>query len=103
MTAHNKMNVLLGVDPNSTNTSPACFIGDARVLSLSIQTQVAGASNITISLSNDDGFATAVTAWSVVTIMASPGVFSLDPGARWIQAERKSASSTSVLLSRYYE
>lgn len=103
MTAHNKLKNMLYNTAASTNTSPWVFIGDCRVASLSIQTQVAGASNVTISLSNDDGFNSAIQNKSVVTVMPSPGVFTLDPGARWVQAERASASTTTVLLSRYYE
>ena len=105
MTAYNRPKTLLG--SGSSGTSPSIFVGDCRLLTVSVQTSTGSASNVTISLSNDDGFTAAITNWSVVTVLPNRGVFTVDPGARWMQAERgaiaiSAASNTTVILSRYY-
>src|SRR3954466_5492984 len=93
------------LNATSANTSPSVFVGDCRLLTISIMSQVAGASNITISLSNNGGMQSndSVFFWSVATLIPAQGIFTIDPGARWIRAERASASTTTVLLNRYYE
>lgn len=101
-----KQQILLGSD--SSGTSPHIFVGDSRLLSVSIQTSTGSASNITISLSNDHGFNGAVGFWSVATVLPNAGIFSVDPGARWLRAERaniaiSAASVATVTLNRYYE
>lgn len=106
--AHAKAKVLLGqagIASSSTGTSNPCFVGDCRLLTLSIQTQTASASNITVSLSNTNGFQSNDSAffWSNVTILPAQGIFTIDPGARWIRVERASGSTATVILNRYYE
>lgn len=90
---------------SSSNTSPSVFVGDCRLLSLSVQSLNAGASTITVSLSNNAGFGSAdsVLFYSVVTLLPAQGIFTLDPGARWLKVERASASTTTVILNRYFE
>lgn len=106
---HAKVQVLLGNDSSSSGTSPSIFVGDCRLLSISIQTSTASASNITIALSNDGGFSTSTLFFSTVTVLPNQGIFTIDPGARWIRAERANiamtsvASNATVMLSRYYE
>ena len=102
---------LAGVASSSTGTSNAIFVGDCRLLTVSVQTSTGSASNITISLSNNDGFQShdSTLVWSNVTILPNRGIFTVDPGARWIRAERaniamtSAASNTTVILNRYYE
>jgi hypothetical protein len=107
--AYNNPQTLLGRASDSSGTSPAIFIGDARVLSISRITSSASASNLTVSLSNDDGFQSAIVNWSLATLLPSRGIFTIDPGARWLQVERANfqmgsvSSNETVLLSRYYE
>jgi hypothetical protein len=107
--AHSKQQILLGRDSNSSGTSPSIFVGDCRLLSVSVQTSTGSASNITISLSNDDGFQESIAFWSAVTTLPARGIYTIDPGFRWLRAERaniamgSSASNTTVLLNRYYE
>jgi hypothetical protein len=107
--AYNKIKVLLGADSSSSGTSPTTFVGDARLLSLSVITSTTSASRYTISLSNDDGFQSAVVNWSVATTIVNAGVFVVDPGSRWLRAERpnfgmgSAASMSTVLLNKYYQ
>lgn len=107
--AHARLKTLLGNASGSSGTSPFVFVGDARLLAVSVQTSTGSASNVTISLSNADGFQSATFAWSVVTVLPSAGIFTIDPGSRWLKAERadiamtSAASNTTVLLNRYYE
>lgn len=103
---HSKDQVLLG--SGSSGTSPSIFVGDARLLSVSVTTSTGSASNITISLSNDNGFTAEIANWSMVTVLPNKGIFTVDPGARWLRAERaniavSATSNTTVLLNRYYE
>jgi hypothetical protein len=99
-------NVMLG--SGSSGTSPDVFVGDCRLLSVSIQTSTGSASNVSIALSNDDGFAATVGFRSIVTVLPNQGIYAIDPGARWIRAERaaigiSSTSNVTVILSRYYD
>jgi 3-oxoacyl-(acyl-carrier-protein) synthase len=103
---HSNYKVLLG--SGSSGTSPHVFVGDVRLLSVSIQTSTGSASNITISLSNDDGFGAEVGHWSTVTVIPATGIYAVDPGARWIRAERaniavSAGSNATVTLNKYYE
>ena len=107
MAAHSKLKTLLGPTTflsGSTNTSAPVFVGDCRLLSISVMSQVAGASVVTVSLSNTGGFSTdSVFFWSTATLIQAQGIYTVDPGARWIRVERASASTTTVQLNRYYE
>jgi hypothetical protein len=86
-------------------------VGDARLISLSIQSgSNASASQYTVSLSNADGFTEAIpiTSWSVVTVIPNQGAYTIDPGARWLRVERpafgiSAASNVTMLVSRYFE
>ena len=102
--------VLHGAGSNSSGTAQ-CFVGDARLISLSIQSgSNTSASRYTISLSNADGYQATIpgTSWSVVTVILGQGAYTIDPGARWLQVERpdfaiSAGSNCTMLLSRYYE
>jgi hypothetical protein len=104
--AYGNPKVLLG--SGSSGTSPDVFIGDCRLLSVSIQTSTGSASNVTISLSNDNGFQSAIAFRSVVTVLPNQGIYAIDPGARWLRAERanigvSSTSNVTIILNKYYE
>lgn len=86
------------------------FVGDARLLSVSIETSTTSASRFTVSMSNADGFQAAipVTSWSVVTTILNAGAYTIDPGARWARFERpnfgiSATSNVTILLNRYIE
>jgi hypothetical protein len=106
---HARLKTLLGNTSGSSGTSPFVFVGDARLLTVSVQTSSGSASNWTISLSNSDGLQDPTFHWSVVTVLPNTGIFTIDPGARWLKAERaniqmtSTASNSTVILSRYYE
>lgn len=102
---HSRYEVLLG--SGSSGSSPDVFVGDCELISVSIQSSTGSASNVTISLSNDHGFNSAIVFRSGVTVLPSQGIFSIDPGARWLRAERgaiaiSAASNTTVILNKYY-
>lgn len=91
----------------SSGSSGDHFVGDARLLTVSVQTSTGSASNVTISLSNADGFQAAIPAasYSVATVLTKSGIFTVDPGARWMKVERadiaiSATSNTTVLLNR---
>lgn len=101
-----------GVASSSTGTSLPIFVGDSRLLSLSVETASnLSASAVTVSLSDNQGFQSNDSRlfFSVVTILPNRGIFIIDPGARWMQVERgahamtSAASNTTVTLNRYYE
>jgi hypothetical protein len=105
---HTKGQVLLGVASDSSGSSPDIFVGDCRLLSVSIQTSTGSASNVTIALSNDGGFTAGIGFRSVVTVLPNQGIYAIDPGARWIRAERaaigiSTTSNVTVILNRYYD
>lgn len=105
---HKYMLGLAGAASSSTGTSNPVFVGDCRLLSVSIQSSTGSASNITIQLSNDDGFKAAPAFWSTVTVLPNQGIYAIDPGARWVRAERaniavSAASNCTVTLNKYYE
>lgn len=83
---YTQLNTLLG--SGSSGTSPAIFVGDARTLSISIITSTTSSSNFTISVSNSDGFQAAAETFSVATILTQAGLYIIEPGARWLQAQR---------------
>jgi hypothetical protein len=107
--AHNpKAKVIL--HSSSSGTGSAYFVGDARLISLSVQTSTASASRYTISMSNADGFQETIPAasFSVVTTILNAGIYTIDPGGRWIRAEQpnfalSATSAVTMTLSRYYE
>jgi hypothetical protein len=93
----------------SSGTGPAVFVGDCRLLTLSVQTSTGSASRFTISGSNANGFAEAIpgASWSVMTTILSAGIYTIDPGARWVRGEQpnfslSATSACTALLNRYY-
>lgn len=88
----------------STLTSPAFFVGDFRLLTVSIVTSASATTNVILQGSNADGLQAADlgglasnTGWSNITIVQSgslnqnqnvgTGLFTFDPpGYRWIRS-----------------
>lgn len=109
MSAYNpRAKVIL--NSSSSGTGTPCFVGDARLITVSIQTSTGSASRFTTSLSNADGFQASIpdTSWSVVTTILNSGVYTIDPGARWIRMEQpnfalSATSAVTVTLSRHYQ
>ena len=95
----------LALGSNSTSTSPAWFVGDFRLLSVSITSGgTLGPQNVIIQGSNADGLqaadlgnASQTTNWSILTLVlggslnlagnAGTGMFTFDPpGYRWVRS-----------------
>lgn len=95
---------------SSSGTGPACWVGDARLITLSIRSSNASASRYTINGSNDNGFQAAIAegSWSVLTTIVSQGLYTLDPGARWIRAEQpnfalSATSAVTMVVNRHLQ
>lgn len=95
---------------SSSGTGTAHWVGDARLLTLSIQSSTGSASRFTISLSNANGFQAAIpeASWSVATTLLNVGIFTIDPGARWIRAEQpnfslSATSANTLTLNRHIQ
>lgn len=98
------------LDSNSSGTGLPHFVGDARLLTLSIQTSTASASRFTISGSNADGFQASIpdASFSVLTTIVAPGLYTIDPGARWLRAEQpvfslSATSANTLTLNRHLQ
>jgi hypothetical protein len=96
------------LDSNSSGTGTAHFVGDARLVTVSVITSTGSASRFTISLSNDNGLQAAVVNWSIATTLVNTGIFTIDPGARWIRAEQpvfslSATSANTLFLNRYLQ
>jgi len=102
--------VMLGnsSDLSSTITSNAQLVDSFRQLSVSIQTSGTSARNVRIYGTNADGLETALVDdnFSLVTTIPQAGIYTIDPGMRWIKADRNpfsvasqsAASNTTVTL-----
>jgi len=80
-------------DNSSVRTSNALLVADARQLTVSVVTVGTGASRTTIQGSNDDGLRAAIDNWSTVTTVTLAGIYTVDPGARWLRALRSALDS----------
>lgn len=97
------------LDSSSSGTGTAYWTGDARILTLSVQSSTASASRFTINGSNADGFKEAIpeASWSVLTTITTRGVFTVDPGCRWIRAEQPNfalsgTSAVTIIAHQIY-
>src|SRR5437588_4889139 len=116
----------VAIGSGSTSTSNAWFVGDFRLLTVSIQSgttaQVAAAANVVIQGSNADGLQaadlggpTSALGWSNITVVApgslnlagnaGRGIFTFDPpGYRWVRSfvsstEHSVASAWTVIFA----
>ena len=105
----------LGAADSGTTGSP-WFVGDFANLTVSIATSSTSASRFTIMGSNLDGFNSTLSisggfgsylgsglGWSHITVITSQGLYTIDPGFRWINALRSdfnsgSASSNATII-----
>lgn len=81
---------------SSTFTSAAQFVGDYAYMSVSWATDVATASNLTLEGSNENGFDSSINTWSNMTTITSAGIFTVDPGVRWLRGRRSSIESLGI-------
>lgn len=97
---------------NSNLTGNPWFVGDAATISISIVSSTGSASRYTILGTNDDGFQSALGTpsqtvpaggWSIVTVLTSQGVYTVDSGLRWINSCRtvidtSAASNVTIIF-----
>lgn len=88
-----------GAITSSATTSNAFLVADFAQMALSVLTVTTFASLITVQACNADGLKSAIPdgMWSTITTLTSPGVFTVDPGFKWLRVA--SASSATVILS----
>lgn len=98
------------LNSSSSGTGTAHFVGDSRLMTLSIITSTGSASRFTISGSDADGFQAAIpeNTFSVLTTLLNQGLYTIDPGCRWIRAEQpafvlSATSAVTMLLNRYLQ
>lgn len=83
----------------STYTSNSFLAVDAATISISVVTTQNAASLVTIDGSNDEGITASITNWSTITGLTAPGLYTIDPGARWIRVRKSSIdSATSAVV-----
>ena len=102
--------VMLGNDSvlSSRITSNAQLVDGYRQLSISIQTSGTSARNVRVYGTNADGLTSALVDgnFSLVTSIPNAGIYTIDPGMRWIRTDRNpfsvasqsAASNTTVTL-----
>ena len=96
------LNLAFNSANSSTYTSSWYNVADAATLSVSWNTAVAVSSILTIQGSNNDGLQSAINDISTVTAIATPGIYTIDPGIRWIRFQRFSNESTATTLLAVY-
>lgn len=102
---YSRQYTLLGASSSTLSSAPT-FIGDARFLAVSVVTSTTSASNVTLRGSIADGLQSAIpnNTWSVLTVLPNAGLFTIEPGVRWLLAERadigvSASSNVTVLLA----
>ncbi len=99
---YTRQQVLLGSADGSGITGNPVFIGDFDKVTVSRQTSTGSAVNMVLQGSNEDGFTAAIpaTSWSNLTTITGAGLYTVDPGFRWIRSTRSiigtSASSNET-------
>ena len=87
---------------SSTYTSPWQLVADAATISVSWSTVNTSSSLFTIQGSNDEGTQSAITNASTVTAITSQGIYTIDPGIRWLRFQRHSLESLATANLNYY-
>jgi len=82
---------------SSTYTSNWHLVADYDRLAISLNTSTTSTSLLTLTASLDDGFTAAPTNTSTVTTITVAGIYAVDPGLRWIRAERGSQESLAIV------
>ena len=97
---YEKSKVLFNSANSSTYTSNAQLTVDLATISLSIETVAAAASLFTVQGTNENGFHTALRAgaWSNLTTITVPGMYTIDAGPRWTRVLRSSIESNATVI-----
>ena len=82
---------------SSTYTSDWHLVADWNVMAVSWYTDETAASLLTLQGSLDDGLSSAIANTSTVTTVTVAGaIYTIDPGVRWIRAQRGSEESLAI-------
>ena len=83
---------------SSTFTSASALVVDFDNLAVSWLTDTTGASRYSVEASNAEGFDAAIpdATWSNITTILADGIYTIDPGVRWIRGLRSSLESLSI-------
>lgn len=95
------LTVLDGATGNaSVRTSNAVLVADYRQITVSVQTSGALASRYTLWGTDYDGFQTELVEanWSALTAITAQGLFTVDPGMRWLRATRSALDSQGTVI-----
>lgn len=81
---------------SSTFTSDWHLVADWSVMAASWHTDTTDASLLTLQGSLDDGLGSTIVNVSTVTTITVAGLYTVDPGIRWLRAQRGSEESLSI-------
>ncbi len=83
---------------SATFTSASVLVADFDNVSLSWLTDTTAASRYSVEASNAEGFDAAIpdATWSNITTVLADGIYTVDPGVRWIRTLRSSLESLSI-------
>jgi hypothetical protein len=96
-----QISLLTGNAANSSDvTSNAVLTADWNIVTLSWQTATGSASTLTAQGTLSDGLRSSIAEaeWSTLTTLTTQGIFTVDPGARWIRVLRGSPESASTVF-----
>lgn len=110
-----RRHVALGAD-SSSETGAVWYAGEFDKLTVSIQSSTGSASRYTVVGTNQDGLQAALTTpsrlvpannWSIVTVITAQGIYTIDPGIRWLNVIRdgisvSAASNATVTFTGSY-
>ena len=83
---------------SSTRTSVAVLVADWRQITASLKT--AGTGTHTLQATDADGFQSAIAEgdWSNISTVGAAGLFTIDPGMRWLRWVKPAADSLATVI-----
>ena len=84
---------------SSTFTSRVHYMADYRIISAEIPTTLN--SGVSLEATNEDGFTVDLNSggtWSTLTRITAAGVYSVDPGFKYMRARRQSTDSQAAVV-----
>ena len=85
---------------SSTYTTNPVLVADWRQITVSTKTAGTGASRYTIWATDAEGQQSAIAEadWSAITAIVAQGLYTIDPGMRWLRATRSAVDSTGTII-----
>lgn len=90
--------VLFDANSTSSFTSAWHLVAEYAQLTMSYSSSVTGTANLIVHGSNDDGLRSSINSFSVLTTVTAAGLFTIDPGVRWLRAVRSSSSGSRAVV-----